>query len=245
MWVEIAAGYRLSRPKGCSESVYEVMLDCWRHEPEDRPTFATLAGSLKQILARDHDWIEEGEYLSVEDEPKKPVQRSFFGRLSSKMRSSATSQLNLTYWEGQGQGAVQEEGGELYHVGQEDVGNQSEGTGNEMYDMGGEEMENQSEGAATEIYDMGDETEDLDYQDGQFCLSPVNVSGDDEFGLVHENGLRDFEEPVEGDIQQAPKSVVDGVYDNTEDLVIPTEPRTGKAQRALFLSFISKGIVCV
>lgn len=34
--------YRLSRPEGCPESIYQLMLSCWSLDPTQRPTFAQL-----------------------------------------------------------------------------------------------------------------------------------------------------------------------------------------------------------
>ncbi|XP_071841044.1 uncharacterized protein [Apostichopus japonicus] len=37
---------RLERPEACPKSVYDMMLKCWSHQPEDRPTFAELHSDL-------------------------------------------------------------------------------------------------------------------------------------------------------------------------------------------------------
>ena len=39
-------GYRMPPPPGCPGKLYDMMLNCWREDPKDRPTFATLQREL-------------------------------------------------------------------------------------------------------------------------------------------------------------------------------------------------------
>lgn len=39
----IEKGHRLSRPEGCPEDIYRLMLDCWQHRDRLRPNFQFLA----------------------------------------------------------------------------------------------------------------------------------------------------------------------------------------------------------
>ena len=39
VWVQVSNGYRLPKPDGCSQEVYDLMLKCWEHEPHDRAVF--------------------------------------------------------------------------------------------------------------------------------------------------------------------------------------------------------------
>lgn len=34
--------YRMERPEGCPEKVYELMRACWQWNPSDRPSFAEI-----------------------------------------------------------------------------------------------------------------------------------------------------------------------------------------------------------
>ena len=43
---KIGQGYRMPPPSGCPEKFYDMMLNCWREDPKDRPTFATLQREL-------------------------------------------------------------------------------------------------------------------------------------------------------------------------------------------------------
>jgi fyn-related kinase len=49
--VRIKQGYRMPRPFDyeCPEKLYEMMLNCWREDPNDRPTFATLQRELEDF----------------------------------------------------------------------------------------------------------------------------------------------------------------------------------------------------
>ena len=42
-------GYRMPCPPGCPEPLYALMLDCWKLEADDRPTFETLKHMLEDL----------------------------------------------------------------------------------------------------------------------------------------------------------------------------------------------------
>ncbi|KAH0624238.1 hypothetical protein JD844_007852 [Phrynosoma platyrhinos] len=44
-------GERLARPEDSPQDIYNVMLQCWAHKPEDRPTFVALRDFLLEVLA--------------------------------------------------------------------------------------------------------------------------------------------------------------------------------------------------
>ncbi|XP_054836759.1 tyrosine-protein kinase Srms [Eublepharis macularius] len=46
---QITRGYRLPRPNNCYPEIYSIMLDCWKANPEDRPTFLILREQLFSI----------------------------------------------------------------------------------------------------------------------------------------------------------------------------------------------------
>eukprot|EP00128_Syssomonas_multiformis_P013493 Colp12_sorted_trinity150504_noHs@29462 len=39
---KIAQGYRMPAPDGCPVEIHNIMLDCWKFKPEDRPSFKVL-----------------------------------------------------------------------------------------------------------------------------------------------------------------------------------------------------------
>lgn len=48
----LSEGKRMDNPAKCPLEVYTVMRDCWLHDPEQRPHFATLNERLGKILER-------------------------------------------------------------------------------------------------------------------------------------------------------------------------------------------------
>ncbi|XP_069751169.1 proto-oncogene tyrosine-protein kinase LCK-like isoform X2 [Narcine bancroftii] len=43
-------GYRMPAPENCTEELYEVMMHCWRENPDDRPTFEYLQSILEDFF---------------------------------------------------------------------------------------------------------------------------------------------------------------------------------------------------
>ncbi|XP_065680959.1 uncharacterized protein LOC100215622 isoform X1 [Hydra vulgaris] len=46
------SGYRMERPANCSQSMYDIMLQCWNKEPLQRPTFTELRERFDKILSQ-------------------------------------------------------------------------------------------------------------------------------------------------------------------------------------------------
>ena len=38
----VKQGYRMPHPLACPDSIYQIMMDCWKQDPEERPTFEFL-----------------------------------------------------------------------------------------------------------------------------------------------------------------------------------------------------------
>eukprot|EP00040_Diaphanoeca_grandis_P022837 m.123361 g.123361 ORF g.123361 m.123361 type:complete len:500 (-) comp28982_c1_seq1:330-1829(-) len=47
---QVDKGYRMPPPQGCPELLYQIMLDCWKANSEDRPTFETLQWRLEDFF---------------------------------------------------------------------------------------------------------------------------------------------------------------------------------------------------
>ncbi|XP_069506919.1 protein-tyrosine kinase 6 [Ambystoma mexicanum] len=56
---EILRGYRMPKPRECTDKVYNVMHSCWDIDPNNRPTFATLKKRLENLI-----FYEETEYCT-------------------------------------------------------------------------------------------------------------------------------------------------------------------------------------
>ncbi|XP_064411361.1 ALK tyrosine kinase receptor [Latimeria chalumnae] len=72
----VTSGGRMDPPKNCPGPVYRIMTQCWQHQPEDRPNFATILERI-DYCTQDPDVINTTipvEYGPlVEEEEKVPV----------------------------------------------------------------------------------------------------------------------------------------------------------------------------
>ncbi|CAH1792009.1 unnamed protein product, partial [Owenia fusiformis] len=48
---ELKRGYRIEKTENCPDALYDIMMQCWEENPEDRPTFADLKESLDELMA--------------------------------------------------------------------------------------------------------------------------------------------------------------------------------------------------
>ena len=69
---------RLERPECCPMEMYRLMLKCWEHEPNDRPTFSEVMRNLAQVIVRPStvDSLNDGfftlDFSAVGRSGKKP-----------------------------------------------------------------------------------------------------------------------------------------------------------------------------
>uniref|UniRef100_A0A8D8XL91 receptor protein-tyrosine kinase n=1 Tax=Cacopsylla melanoneura TaxID=428564 RepID=A0A8D8XL91_9HEMI len=63
-------GYRMEKPAHCTDEVYEIMRDCWKSEPTERPGFTQLISKLHNIMVNgtmiDNDLHVREAYLEHE-----------------------------------------------------------------------------------------------------------------------------------------------------------------------------------
>jgi hypothetical protein len=45
------SGYRLPRPDSCPETVYDIMMTCWKESPRERPVFRDIAELLRKLYS--------------------------------------------------------------------------------------------------------------------------------------------------------------------------------------------------
>lgn len=50
---KIPQGYRMTCPPNCPKVMYDIMIDCWKEDEQDRPTFETLQWKLEDFFDMD------------------------------------------------------------------------------------------------------------------------------------------------------------------------------------------------
>jgi len=51
---KVVAGYRLGKPPNCSDDIFKIMLDCWHHDPHNRPHWKVLYSRLQSCCSTLH-----------------------------------------------------------------------------------------------------------------------------------------------------------------------------------------------
>ncbi|XP_069467136.1 proto-oncogene tyrosine-protein kinase receptor Ret [Ambystoma mexicanum] len=54
----LKTGYRMERPENCSEEMYNLMLRCWKQEPDKRSTFAEISKELEKMMVKSRDYLD-------------------------------------------------------------------------------------------------------------------------------------------------------------------------------------------
>ncbi|XP_006114467.1 proto-oncogene tyrosine-protein kinase receptor Ret isoform X3 [Pelodiscus sinensis] len=54
----LKSSYRMERPENCSEEMYNLMLRCWKQEPDKRPTFADISKELEKMMVKSRDYLD-------------------------------------------------------------------------------------------------------------------------------------------------------------------------------------------
>ena len=60
---KLKQGYRMPRPLGCPEELYELMCNCWKEDASGRPTFETLHWQLKDFYTSDSFGYQQVESI--------------------------------------------------------------------------------------------------------------------------------------------------------------------------------------
>lgn len=53
--LSLKQGHRMQKPKNCSEEIYQIMLDCWKEQPQHRPTFTDLRQQFDTMITKQED----------------------------------------------------------------------------------------------------------------------------------------------------------------------------------------------
>ncbi|KAA8577660.1 hypothetical protein FQN60_003414, partial [Etheostoma spectabile] len=54
----LKTGYRMERPENCSEEMYNLMLRCWKQEPDKRQTFSDISKELEKMMVKSRDYLD-------------------------------------------------------------------------------------------------------------------------------------------------------------------------------------------
>ncbi|XP_078344448.1 uncharacterized protein LOC144630040 [Oculina patagonica] len=54
----LKTGYRMDKPDMCSDELYALMLDCWKEDPEERPSFEQLISTLETMMTVDTPYYD-------------------------------------------------------------------------------------------------------------------------------------------------------------------------------------------
>lgn len=62
----IKAGYRMEKPDTCTDELFQLVLDCWKEDPRERPTFDQAARTLETMMMVGNTYLN----LDLVDESK-------------------------------------------------------------------------------------------------------------------------------------------------------------------------------
>lgn len=63
MYKLLKSGYRMEKPAICSDELYQLMLDCWKADPEERPSFKQLVTRMEEMMTRDTPYFDPNKDL--------------------------------------------------------------------------------------------------------------------------------------------------------------------------------------
>ncbi|XP_046644788.1 proto-oncogene tyrosine-protein kinase receptor Ret-like [Daphnia pulicaria] len=86
----LKTGYRMEKPDNCSEELYELMMKCWREDPQERPQFAELVKTVEDMLGVGMDYLDLGCLAGVSN-------REYF--MSSDSDGSLPKGLQQLRWD--------------------------------------------------------------------------------------------------------------------------------------------------
>uniref|UniRef100_A0A671PED3 receptor protein-tyrosine kinase n=1 Tax=Sinocyclocheilus anshuiensis TaxID=1608454 RepID=A0A671PED3_9TELE len=54
----LKTGYRMEKPENCTDEMYNLMLRCWKQEPDKRPTFSDISKELEKMMVKSRDYLD-------------------------------------------------------------------------------------------------------------------------------------------------------------------------------------------
>lgn len=64
---KLKSGSRLDKPRYCTDSLYDVMLHCWKANPQERTTFDEMSEQLHQMYQQTTDYLRPEEFKIAPD----------------------------------------------------------------------------------------------------------------------------------------------------------------------------------
>ncbi|PFX14744.1 Vascular endothelial growth factor receptor 2 [Stylophora pistillata] len=99
-------GYRMEQPDTCDNELYEVMMDCWRENPDQRPGFTQLRNRFESMMQKDNPYMdfsavdETSAYYSVPSfnsiMDESPDEDNGSDSIVKERRQSSTDSVELT-----------------------------------------------------------------------------------------------------------------------------------------------------
>jgi len=54
----LKSGYRMDKPQMCSDEMYELMRQCWKENPTERPSFAVIRKQLERMMLKHCPYLD-------------------------------------------------------------------------------------------------------------------------------------------------------------------------------------------
>ncbi|KAI7805213.1 proto-oncogene tyrosine-protein kinase receptor Ret [Triplophysa rosa] len=54
----LKTGYRMEKPENCTDEMYNLMLRCWKQEPDKRSTFSDISKELEKTIVKSRDYLD-------------------------------------------------------------------------------------------------------------------------------------------------------------------------------------------
>ncbi|KAL9987755.1 hypothetical protein ACROYT_G002111 [Oculina patagonica] len=61
LYKRLKRGYRMEKPDMCTDEIYSVMLDCWKEDPDERPSFEQVISTLETMMTADTPYHDFGK----------------------------------------------------------------------------------------------------------------------------------------------------------------------------------------
>ncbi|RWR99499.1 fibroblast growth factor receptor 3-like protein [Dinothrombium tinctorium] len=91
-------GHRMEKPSGCPKDMYLLMRDCWKHHPEDRPSFTEIVITLDLMLtvASDQEYLDLN--IALLDTPPTSSDDEKCTKVENEYLNSTLSKINPSYF---------------------------------------------------------------------------------------------------------------------------------------------------